>query len=79
MHVRPNDMLLVEVDCFKYQVSQVAVDGCCEKDVVHRINEGYMVWGVLNSVLINRGLGINGKKYLYEIAIVPTALYGAKA
>ena len=32
---------LEEVDCFKYQGSQVAADGGCERDVVHRINEGY--------------------------------------
>ena len=31
------------------------------------------------SVLSNRGLGINAKKYLYEGVIVPTALYGAEA
>ena len=30
---------LEEVDCFKYLGSQVAADGGCERDVVHRINE----------------------------------------
>ena len=29
---------LEEVDCFKYLGSQVAVDGGCERDVVHRMN-----------------------------------------
>ena len=29
-----------EVDCFKYLGSQVAADGGCEWDVVHRMNEG---------------------------------------
>ena len=33
----------------------------------------------LKSVLSNRGLGIKGKKCLYERVIVPTALYGAEA
>ena len=28
---------LEEVDCFKYLGSQVADDGGCERDVVHRI------------------------------------------
>ena len=32
---------LEEVDCFKYLGSQVAADGGCERDVVHRRNEGY--------------------------------------
>ena len=32
---------LDEVNCFKYLGSQVAADGGCERDVVHRINEGY--------------------------------------
>ena len=35
---------LVELDCFKYLGSQVAADGGCEKDVTHRMNEGYRAW-----------------------------------
>ena len=65
-----------EVDCFKYLGSKVAADGGCERDVVHRMNEGYRAWGVLKSVLRNRGLGIKAKKCLYEVVIVQTALYG---
>ena len=57
----------------------MAADGGCERDVVHRINEGYRVWGALKSVLSCRGLGIKAKKCLYEGEIVPTALYGAEA
>ena len=45
---------LEEGDYFKYQ----AADGVCERDVVHRMNEGYRAWGDLKSVLNNRGLGI---------------------
>ena len=41
MHVILNGEPLEEVDCFKYLGSQVAADGGCERDVVHRINEGY--------------------------------------
>ena len=59
--------------------SQVAADGQCERDVVHRINEGYRAWGELKSVPSNRGLGINAKKCLYEGVIVPMTLYGAEA
>ena len=70
---------LGEVDCFKYLGSQVAADGGCERDVVHRMNEGYRAWGALKSVRSNRGLGIKAKKCLYEGVIVPTALYGAEA
>ena len=79
MHVILNDEPLEEVVCFKYLGSQVAADGGCETDVVHRTNEGYRAWGALKSVLSNRGLGIKAKKCLYEGVIVPTALYGAKA
>ena len=57
----------------------MAVDGGCERDLVHRMNEGYRAWGVLKSVLSNRGLGIKAKKCLYEEVTVPTALYGAEA
>ena len=45
----------------------------------HRMNEEYRAWGVLKSVLSNRGLGIKAKKSLYEGVIVTTALYGAEA
>ena len=79
MHVILNSEPLEEVDCFKYQGSQMAADGGCEWDVVHRMNEGYRAWGVLKSVLSNRALGIKAKKCLYEGVILPTALYGAEA
>ena len=58
MHVILNGEPLEEVDYFKYLGSQVAADGGCEMDVVHRMNEGYREWGALKSVLSNRGLGI---------------------
>ena len=38
MHVILRGEPLEEVDCFKYMV---AADGGCERDVVHRMNEGY--------------------------------------
>ena len=78
MHVILNGEPLDEVDCFEYLGSQVAADAGCERDVVHRMNEGYRAWGVQKSVLSNRGLGIKAKKCLYEEVIVPTALYGAE-
>ena len=53
------------MDCFKYLGSQVAAHGGCERDVVEIMNEGYRAWGVLKSVLSNRGLGIKEKKCLY--------------
>ena len=62
------------MDCFEYLGSQVAANGRCERDVVHRINEGYRAWGALKSVLSNRGLGIKAKKWLYKGVIVPMAL-----
>ena len=46
MHVILNGKPLEEVDCFKYLGSQVAADGGCERDVVHRMNEGCRAWGV---------------------------------
>ena len=78
MHVILNAEPLEEVDCFKNLGSQVAADGGCERDVVHRMNNGYRAWGALKSVLSNRGLGIKAKKCLYEGVIVPTALYGSR-
>ena len=78
MHVILNGEPLEEVDDFKYLGSQVAADEGCERDVVHRMNEGYRALGALKSVLSNRGLGIKAKKCLYEGVILPTALYGAE-
>ena len=80
MHVILNGKPSEEVDCFKHLWPQVAANGGCERDVVHRMNEGYRALGALKSVLSNRGLGIKAKKCLYEgVIIVPTALYGAEA
>ena len=56
-----------EVDCFKYQGSQVSADGGCERDVVHRMNEEYKAWGELKSVLSNRGFGVKVMKCRYEL------------
>ena len=47
MHVILNGEPSEEVDCFKYLGSQVATDRGCERDVVHRMNEGYRAWGEL--------------------------------
>ena len=80
MHVILNSEPLEKVDYFKYLGLQVAADGGCERDVVHRMNEGHRAWGALKSVLSNRGMGIKAKnKCLYERVIVPKALYGADA
>ena len=60
-----NDEPLEEMDCLKFLGSQVAADGGCERDVVHRMNGRYRAWGALKSVLSNRGLGKKAKKCLY--------------
>ena len=45
MHERLNRETLQEVDCFTYMGSQVGTDEACEKDVVHKMNEGYIERG----------------------------------
>ena len=40
-HVILNDKPLEVVDCFNYLCSQVAADGGYQRDVVHRMKEGY--------------------------------------
>ena len=64
MHVILNGKPFEEVDCFKYLGSQVAADGGCDRDMVHRMNEGYRALRALKSVLSNRGLGIKAKQCL---------------
>ena len=56
----------------------MAADGGCERDEVHRMNDGYRARGALKNVLSNRGLGIKAKKCLYKV-ILPSALYGEVA
>ena len=53
-----NSIPFEQVDCFKFLGSQVAADGGCERDVIHKMNEEYRAWGALKSVLSNSGLGI---------------------
>ena len=74
MHMILTGQLLEEVDCFKYLGPEVAADGGCKRDVVHRMNKGYRLyraWGALKSVLSYRGLGIRPrsvhmKEQLYQ-------------
>ena len=49
------------MDCFKYLGSQVAADGGCAMDVIHRMNEAHLALGALESVLSNRGLGLRSR------------------
>ena len=79
IHAILNSEQLGEVDSFKYLGPQAAADGGRERDVVHRMNEGYRAWRALKSVLSDRGLGMKAKKCLYEGVIVSTTLYGAEA
>ena len=44
MHVILNREPLKEVDCLKYLGTQVAANGGCEGDLVHRMNVGYRAW-----------------------------------
>ena len=70
MRVILNGKPLQEVDWFKYLGSQVIGDVGCERNVVHRMNEGYRAWGALKSVLSNRGLGIKAKSSNYSNGVV---------
>ena len=67
MHVILNGEPLEEVDCFKYLGSQVAADGGCERDVVHRMNELLLAWGALKNVLSNKDIGFRPRSiYMKE-------------
>ena len=43
----------------------MAANGGCERDVLHRMNEGYRAWGALKSVL-SGGSRMKEKKCLYQ-------------
>ena len=63
--MRLNGEPLEEMECCEYLRSQVAVDGGCEQDVVHRMKEGYKTWGAVKSVL-SRIKSVCVKEYLYQ-------------
>ena len=45
----------------------MAADGGCDRDVVHRMNEGDRAWLAQKSVLSNRGLGVKAQEvYMKE-------------
>ena len=77
LNVMLNGEALEEVDQFKYLGSVIAANGGVEADVRHRVNEGCKVLGALKGVMKNRGLGMNGKKVLYEKVVVLTVMYGS--
>ena len=76
LNVMLNEEALEELDQFKYLGSVIAANGGVEADVCHRGNEGCKVLGALKGVM-NRGLGMNIKKVLYEKVVVPTVMYGS--
>ena len=78
LNVMLNGEALEEVDQFKYLGSVIAANGGVEADVHHRVNEGCKVLGALKGVM-NRGLGMNVKKVLYEKLVVPTVIYGSES
>ncbi|XP_068247863.1 uncharacterized protein [Palaemon carinicauda] len=76
LNVMFNGELLKEVDQYKYWGSVVAANGGVEADVSQRVNEGCKVFGPVNGVVKNRGIGRNVNRVLYEKVIVPTVIYG---
>ena len=58
------------MECFKYLGSQVAADGGCERDVVHRMNGGIERE---DAEKCNRRLRTNAKNGLCDGVIRPTA------
>ena len=69
MHVMLNSEPLSSIndmDCFKYLGLQVADDGGCEKDVVHRMIKEYRAWGPLKGVLSSKRFGIKAKMRRYQ-------------
>ena len=67
MGVRLKGETSEKVDYFKYHWA-----GGCERGVGRIMNEEceYEAWGVLKSVLSNRGLGLHAKKSQHERVIV---------
>ena len=82
---KPDELTRGHISCYSYRfmyyisILNMVADEGCERDVVHRIKEGYKAWGALKSVLSNRELEVKARKCLCEGVIVPTALNGAEA
>ncbi len=78
MNVALNGKLLEEVECFKYLLSHVAVDGGIDGEVRVAMNEVGKVCGGMKKVFRCRSLGMSAKRRLYEGIVALTALYGAE-
>ncbi len=78
LDVRLDGEMLEEVENFKYFGSHVAVCGRVNVEVCYRVKEISKCMGGMKSVSCCRVLGMNAKRRLYEVVVVPTALYGAE-
>ena len=78
LNVSLNGEVLEEVNQFKYLGAQIGRKGGVEEDVCWRVGEARKAAGTLKKLWKNGGLGMGGKKMLYEGIVVPTALYGAE-
>ena len=78
MYIPLNGVMLEEVDRFNYLGACVTSRSGCEDEITSRIGRGFQAWGMLNSVVKCRSLGVGAKRRLYEGVVVPTVLYGAE-
>ncbi len=76
LDVRLDGEVLEEVESFKYLGSYAAVNGRVNVEVGHRV-KAVSKCG-MKIVLLNRALGMNAKRKLYQGVVVPTALYGTE-
>ena len=77
MHVILNGKPLDKADCFKYLGSQVAADGGCERDVVHRMNDQKSMGSAEKCQLLsNRRLWTKPKECLDKGVIVQSRCMG---
>ena len=72
-----NGEMLEDVDHLKYLGSQIGRERGTDVDVRFRVREARKTAGTVRKLWENGGLRVEAK-VLYEGAVVPTALYGAK-
>lgn len=73
------DWQLTSVDSFKYLGSTLQSDGGMDKEILARINSGWLKWRDLTGVLCDKNIPRRLKGALYKSIIQPTVLYSSES
>ena len=77
-HVKMQGEKLKRVENFNYLGSTVTGDGELDKEIVHRMQAGWMNWRKVSGVLCDRRISAKKKGMIYKSVVRPAMLYGSE-